>query len=156
MNNCPFCNIKQEEIVFANDLSLFIQQRDQDVLIGSGLIIPKTHRENVFDLSIEEWQASYEILQRAKIYIDEIYRPDGYNVGWNIGRVGGQEVFHAHMHVIPRYGDEPLAGKGIRFWFKQPENKRPENIIGCILKARDENKERMNADQPTIHGSTVE
>lgn len=126
MDDCPFCNIKKEEILFDNAFCLFLHQRNQDVLIGSGIIIPKKHRESVFDLTKEEWQASYEILQRAKIYLDETYRPDGYNVGWNIGRVGGQEVFHAHMHVIPRYANEPFAGKGIRYWLKQPENKRPE------------------------------
>ena len=126
LDDCPFCNIKKEEILFDNAFCLFLHQRNQDVLIGSGIIIPKKHRESVFDLTKEEWQASYEILQRAKIYLDETYRPDGYNVGWNIGRVGGQEVFHAHMHVIPRYANEPFAGKGIRYWLKQPENKRPE------------------------------
>jgi len=45
--------------------------------------------------------------------IDRELAPDGYNVGWNSGVAAGQEVFHAHMHVIPRFGDEPLAGKGI-------------------------------------------
>jgi diadenosine tetraphosphate (Ap4A) HIT family hydrolase len=29
-----------------------------------------------------------------------------------------------HLHVIPRFADEPLAGKGIRHWIKQPANRR--------------------------------
>jgi histidine triad (HIT) family protein len=103
-----------------------VRLKDEKVLKGSGVIIPKVHRETVFDLTSEEWQASYELLQKVKIYIDEAFQPDGYNIGWNMGRAGGQEIFHAHMHVIPRYGDEPLAGKGIRFWLKQPENTRPK------------------------------
>ncbi|MFN2225152.1 MAG: HIT family protein, partial [Anaerolineae bacterium] len=52
------------------------------------------------------------------------YAPQGYNLGWNSGAVAGQEVFHAHLHVIPRFADEPLAGRGIRYWLKQPENRR--------------------------------
>jgi ligand-binding SRPBCC domain-containing protein len=40
--------------------------------------------------------------------------------------IGRQEVFHAHLHVIPRYVDEPLAGKGIRYWLKQPDNIRSD------------------------------
>ena len=48
----------------------------------------------------------------------------GYNIGWNVNEVGGQEIFHAHLHVIPRYEDEPMSGKGIRYWIKQPQNKR--------------------------------
>jgi histidine triad (HIT) family protein len=63
-------------------------------------------------------------LQQVKALLDRQYAPDGYNLGWNCGQVAGQNVFHAHLHVIPRYGDEPLAGKGIRYWLKQETNKR--------------------------------
>jgi len=64
------------------------------------------------------------MLQRVKVLLDNEYAPDGYNVGWNVGSVGGQHIFHAHFHVIPRFADEPFAGKGIRHWLKQPENRR--------------------------------
>ena len=50
--------------------------------------------------------------------------PDGYNLGWNIHPVGGQNVDHAHLHIFGRFADEPLANKGIRYAFKQPSNKR--------------------------------
>ena len=125
MNNCPFCNhlIKRTEIVMENDLCVFLQ-REETVLTGSGLIIPRTHRETVFDLTPAEWSATYEIVHQIKILLDRTYQPDGYNLGWNCGEVGGQEVFHAHLHIIPRYKDEPLAGKGIRYWLKQELNKR--------------------------------
>jgi len=55
--------------------------------------------------------------------MDERYRPDGYNVGWNCGTVGGQIAMHTHMHVIPRFRQEPYAGRGIRYWLKQPANR---------------------------------
>ena len=45
-------------------------------------------------------------------------------MGWNCGAVAGQTVFHAHLHVIPRYAGEPYAGKGIRHWLKQEANRR--------------------------------
>jgi len=63
-----------------------------------------------------------------KCYLDERYLPDGYNLGWNVGRIAGQEVEHAHLHIIPRFADEPFAGKGIRHWLKKGENTRPANI----------------------------
>ena len=89
------------------------------------MIVPRAHRETVFDLTAEEWEETQTLLQRAKELLDRAHRPDGYNVGWNSGAVAGQEVFHAHLHVIPRYKDEPLAGRGIRYAIKQPENQRP-------------------------------
>ena len=95
------------------------------VLEGCGLIIPKKHHRNVFELTEQEWRDSRELLQKAKTLLDDTYSPDGYSVGWNTGEVGGQSIPHAHLHVIPRFKDEPHAGKGIRHWIKQKENKRP-------------------------------
>ena len=112
------------EAVLANDHCLFLQQ-EQPVLKGSGLIVPRAHRPTLFDLDAAEWAATRELLHEARALLDATLRPDGYNVGWNAGRTAGQEIFHAHLHVIPRFADEPLAGKGIRYWLKQPENARP-------------------------------
>lgn len=122
--SCPFCPpIEPATIVLENSHALFLQQ-PQPVLIGSGLIIPRQHRQTVFDLTPEEWAATFGLLQQVKALLEREYEPDGYNVGWNCGSVAGQEVFHAHLHVIPRYRDEPLAGKGIRYWLKQDLNRR--------------------------------
>ncbi len=111
--------------VLANDLCLFLQQ-PQRVLTGSGLIVPRAHRATLFDLDTDEWAATHSLLGQARRLLDRMHRPQGYNVGWNVGATAGQEIFHAHLHVIPRFADEPLAGKGIRYWLKQPGNARPQ------------------------------
>ena len=125
MNNCRFCNrlADQTETILENDLCVFLQ-KEESVLIDSGLIIPRAHRETVFDLTPSEWSALYDMIHQAKTLLDQTYQPDGYNLGWNCGATGGQHVFHAHLHIIPRYKDEPYAGKGIRYWLSQDENKR--------------------------------
>jgi diadenosine tetraphosphate (Ap4A) HIT family hydrolase len=123
---CPFCRLAQgegQQVVLRNEHCMFLQE-PQEVLIGSGVIIPIAHRETVFDLTGDEWAATFSLLARVKELLDAKHAPQGYNVGWNSGSVAGQEIFHAHLHVIPRYADEPLAGKGIRYWIKQPANKR--------------------------------
>jgi histidine triad (HIT) family protein len=131
MGNCVFCNPELEpnqNVIFSNEHCLFLQSEHSEIkgsqLEGAGLIVPKKHRETAFDLTQEEWEATYSLLQEVKQYIDEKYKPQGYNLGWNCGEVGGQHIFHAHLHVIPRYEDEPLAGKGIRYMFKGIENQR--------------------------------
>ena len=91
---------------------------------GSYVIIPKSGVGSPFELSDKEWADTKLLLKELKNYLDDTYHPDGYNIGWNVGKAAGQEVKHAHLHIIPRYDDEPLAGKGIRYWFKQPENIR--------------------------------
>jgi hypothetical protein len=51
----------------------------------------------------------------ARATIELKHRPDGYNVGINVGRAAGQTIFHLHVHVIPRYeGDVPDPRGGVR------------------------------------------
>lgn len=131
MDHCVFCMPDQEphqKVILSNEYCLFLQLEQFNIkgslLEGSGLIVPRKHRETVFDLTPEEWEATYSLLQEVKQYIDETYTPQGYNLGWNCGDVAGQHIFHAHFHIIPRFEDEPLAGKGIRYLFKNKENQR--------------------------------
>ncbi|MCQ6266986.1 HIT family protein [Fictibacillus sp. WQ 8-8] len=132
MEKCLLCQpfgLEDQEIVFENKTCLYIQSpQNQTILEGSGLIIPKAHRPSVFDLTQEEWNDTYSLLAFAKAYLDRTLKPDGYNIGWNSGEIGGQHILHAHLHVLPRFSDEPYAGRGIRSWLKSPSNKRPQNV----------------------------
>ncbi|WP_213525166.1 HIT family protein [Paenibacillus sp. J31TS4] len=128
--NCVFCNLELEPsqtVVFQNEYCMFLQLEESRVkgspLEGAGVIVPKQHRETAFDLTAEEWEATQSLLLAAKAYMDELYQPQGYNLGWNCGAIGGQHILHSHFHVIPRYADEPLAGKGIRYMFKSLANR---------------------------------
>ncbi len=108
-----------------NDHCVFLVGPAREVLPGSGLIVPYEPRGTVFDLTREEWNATFDLLLEAKRSIGERHAPDGFNVGWNNGPVAGQSIPQVHLHVIPRFGDEPLAGRGIRYHLKQPANRRP-------------------------------
>jgi len=80
---------------------------------GHSLIIPKRHVSNYFDLTLNEQIASQLLINRLKQILDKKYIPDGYNVGVNIGKTGGQTISHVHIHLIPRYeGDieNPIGG----------------------------------------------
>jgi len=129
MVSCGFCgyhNNKDCTVLFENDLCVCLVHPDP-ILEGSCLVIPKAHKATVFELNDKEWEATKELIDKAKQYLDLNYSPDGYNVGWNCGEVGGQHgpLFHAHLHIIPRFADEPYAGRGIRSWIKREENRRP-------------------------------
>lgn len=129
--DCPFCQLDDTQtIVLSNELCMFLQQplaRQKGVpLEGAGIIVPKAHRETAFELTPEEWQATYALLHEVKQYIDTHYAPVGYNLGWNCGSAAGQHFPHAHFHVLPRYADEPMIGKGIRHLFKGELNQRSQ------------------------------
>ena len=125
--SCPYCALVADPsppVRFKNDLALFLQdERYQGSLKHSGVIIPARHRDTVFDLTEEEIVATFSLLSTVKRWMDAEYQPGGYNVGWNCGATGGQSIFHAHMHVIPRFAEEPLAGQGIRALLKSDANR---------------------------------
>lgn len=131
-NQCIFCDheglragavilLEDENCMFFNSETL-----EGDFLRGSGAIIPKAHRPTPFDLTSEEIASTFDLLRKARPLLDEQYRPDGFNIGWNCYRAGGQAADHAHMHVLLRFGDEPKAGQGIRFPLRQLDNLRPD------------------------------
>ena len=117
---CPFCHpqVEAEPIVGRNEHCLAIGVQDE-ILIGSRIIDPRQHRTSPFELTEEEIVATFDLLRAAKYEVDSSMSPDGYNIEWNY-----MEVYHAHLHVIPRFRDEPLAGKGIRYWLKREHNRR--------------------------------
>lgn len=131
MNDCPFCLTDaspKDEILSRNAYCVLLRSNDP-VLQCSAMIIPERHVATPFELTPEEWMATHELLAVAKRLLD-LERPDGYSVGWNVHAVGGQTVPHAHLHVIGRLADEPLAGTGIRHALKQPLNRRMTDVNG--------------------------
>jgi histidine triad (HIT) family protein len=122
---CPYCPPlePQQAVRFADELVMYLDdERWQGALKHSGIIVPVRHAETVFDLTSDEVAATFSMLARAKEWLDAEHDPDGYNVGWNAGAVAGQRVFHAPLHVNPRFAQEPQAGQGNRAHLKGPEN----------------------------------
>lgn len=135
MTYCDFCNLaafREDSTLFReNGLCLFAsgaprENESQSLLFGSGIIVPKAHRETVFDLLPDEFVATHDLLLEVRPLLEELYQPDGYTIGWNCFPASGQSIPHAHLHLLLRYADEPLAGKGVRWFFRQPENLRPD------------------------------
>jgi histidine triad (HIT) family protein len=103
-------------IILSSSGVLFPQnEKEQGALLGSHDIIPVRHAETVFDLTPEEILATFPLLKHVKAWMDERYRPDGYNVGWKMGGRWRTNRHARHMHVMPRFRHEPYAGRDIRY-----------------------------------------
>jgi histidine triad (HIT) family protein len=122
-HDCAFCSLTDDEIVARNGPCFAIWTRDQPE--GSAMVLPVQHRAAPWELTQDEWAATQNLLRSMMEQVSARHSPDGWNVGWNVGQVGGQSVPHAHCHLIPRYADEPFATRGLRWWFKHPDNTRP-------------------------------
>lgn len=120
---CPFCDLPESDVIAADGACVAIWTGEPPV--GSVMVLPRAHRAAPWDLSESEWMATQGLLRLMSERVSELHQPDGWNVGWNVGPVGGQSIAHAHCHLIPRYGDELHAGRGLRWWLKQSENATP-------------------------------
>jgi diadenosine tetraphosphate (Ap4A) HIT family hydrolase len=125
---CVFCDherLREADLYFENDFCIYASTRDPrdppDVIPGCGGIVPKVHRASPFDLTAEEWAATRELLLLVRAALHERLAPDGYTLGWN-----DQGGLHPHLHIIPRFDDEPMADHGVRSGIKDPANQRAD------------------------------
>src|SRR4051794_23014045 len=124
VEDCPFCSVDPTEVIALEGSCLAIRTGEPPE--GSLMILPAAHRVAPWDLTAAEWDDTGTLLRSLSDRLLDSHRPDGFTVGWNVGPVGGQSIPHAHCHLVPRYADEPYAGRGLRWWLKQPENLRPK------------------------------
>lgn len=82
---------------------------------GHFLVIPHRHFASYFDINDAERDELWSLVAQGKAMVDEKFRPDGYNIGINVGKWAGQSIPHLHIHVIPRYkGDVENPKGGVR------------------------------------------
>jgi diadenosine tetraphosphate (Ap4A) HIT family hydrolase len=109
---CPFCST--EGAALSNALA-YARYDINPVSRGHLLIIPRRHVADWFDVRADERQAIFSLADEARARLLTELAPDGFNLGINVGRVAGQTVFHAHLHLIPRYqGDVENPRGGVR------------------------------------------
>jgi len=74
---------------------------------GHLMVAPYEHIGRIQDLPAETTAEMMSLAQRAMSRLEEVYDPQGYNVGFNQGRVAGAGVeHHIHLHVVPRWGGD--------------------------------------------------
>jgi diadenosine tetraphosphate (Ap4A) HIT family hydrolase len=113
-SDCRFCldNALLIDEPIGGNRSFYMLGSIEPEMAGAVMIISRRHAETPFEIRAEEWGDMEEMLSMAKAHLAP-FGPDGFTIGWNVGGVGGQHVFHAHLHVIARFADEPSAGKGL-------------------------------------------
>lgn len=71
---------------------------------GHVLIAPNAHREDITDLAEEDFADLWRQVRDAKAALAELMRPDGFNIGVNLGHCAGAGLpGHVHVHIVPRW-----------------------------------------------------
>ena len=75
---------------------------------GHLLVVPRQHVRDLLEIDQEDLAATMATAQRMAVRVSERLSADGVNVLNSCGSAAWQVVFHFHVHVIPRYDDDPL------------------------------------------------
>ena len=111
--DCPFCNTDRE--LTASSAHALAFPDHYPVSKGHTLVVPRRHVASYFELTQAEQHDLWDLVTIVRNQLMEQYRPDGLNIGINDGAAAGQTVFHAHIHLIPRYlGDVSRPRGGVR------------------------------------------
>lgn len=119
-NNCIFCNPHKHLTLLTESATAYAMFDGYPASKGHVLIIPKRHSANYFDLPFREQSACWFMANKVQELLKKEFQPDGFNVGININKDGGQSRSHAAIHIIPRYRGDATGNKGgIRYVIPQ-------------------------------------
>ena len=107
-DGCVFC---QEAAGALGQASLVVHRSELAVVLlnkfpyasGHLMVAPVRHLPSLGELGPDEAAEIHALTVRGIAALTEIYAPDGFNVGWNLGTVaGGSIAAHLHEHIVPR------------------------------------------------------
>jgi len=109
---CVFCAILQAK----NDIESLIVHRGQSCFVllnafpytsGHSMVVPYEHVDELQKLARPAAEEMMALTQKLEGVLRDVYRPDGINLGMNVGKAAGAGIAgHIHMHVLPRwFGD---------------------------------------------------
>jgi histidine triad (HIT) family protein len=100
---------------------------------GHALVVPRVHSADLLEISSEDLTATALAAQRLARRMKDVLEADGINLINACGAAAWQTVFHFHIHVVPRYEDDPLKLP----WVPAPGDS--DEIAAVAAKLRGEN-----------------
>ncbi|MFQ5988650.1 MAG: HIT family protein [Candidatus Methylomirabilales bacterium] len=109
MSGCLFCQIAQGErhahTIFEEEgavafLDIF------PCTPGHTLVIPRLHYASLSEMPLEKAGRLFQAAAQVAGKVQAAMGATGFNLGVNNGKAAGQEVFHVHIHIIPRYPND--------------------------------------------------
>jgi histidine triad (HIT) family protein len=75
---------------------------------GHALVVPRRHAADVLEVSDDDLERTMSAARRLVRRMEETLQPAGYNILNSCRSAAWQTIFHYHLHVIPRYDNDPL------------------------------------------------
>jgi ATP adenylyltransferase len=110
-DSCVFCDAAagadEERLVVHRGESAFALLNRYPYSSGHLMVAPYRHGAGFDSLDRDEVLEIHGLAVQAIEALRAVYSPDGFNVGWNLGRIAGAGIVdHGHVHVVPRWGGD--------------------------------------------------
>ncbi len=109
---CVFCTYaargaKREDLVLVSQPHAYVCLNRYPFAAAHLLVMPRRHTASLEDLGDEEYAALMALLRASIAAVKRAVRPEGFNVGFNLGKVAGAGIAeHLHAHVVPRWAGD--------------------------------------------------
>jgi ATP adenylyltransferase len=108
---CVFCRVRDGDdegsLVVHRGKRAFVVLNKYPYASGHLMVAPNRHEGEFGDLEDEETLEIHQLAASGLAALAETMRPQGFNLGWNLGRIAGAGVVdHVHMHVVPRWAGD--------------------------------------------------
>jgi len=111
VSDCLFCKIVSGELpaqIIDSDEHTVAFMDINPATRGHALVVPRTHVADLIEISDQDLERTTLAARRLVLRMEETLAPDGFNLINACRPAAWQTVFHFHIHVIPRYEDDPL------------------------------------------------
>jgi ATP adenylyltransferase len=100
-------NDDEKNYVVARDKTCFVVLNSYPYTGGHLLVVPYRQAPDLGDLTDEELCDLMKLTRRSQAVLTKVMKPDGFNVGLNLGRVAGAGIVeHLHIHIVPRWNGD--------------------------------------------------
>ena len=137
MEPCPFCAIlaseQRDEVVYEDDhVAAFTCV--PPATYGHVLVVPRAHARDIWEIGEETAARIMRVVHRLAGAMKEALGAEGMNLRQNSGERAGQDVFHFHPHLVPRYADDTVLEGCV--WGKPPWRPPPGGRAARLEAAR--------------------
>jgi len=106
MDGCVFCkcSVRCDEYIVFEGKTCFVMLNRFPYVNGHLMIIPERHLGDILELTGDECAEMFALLEVSVKVLREAVKPQGFNVGMNLGKAAGAGIEeHVHLHIIPRW-----------------------------------------------------
>jgi histidine triad (HIT) family protein len=141
MVDCIFCKIaskREPASVVYEDKKIIAFMDIRPVNVGHALVISKKHYKDLLEMPEKEVAYLFSKVKKIAVKIKKMTGADGISIIQSNGKAALQDVFHIHVHIIPRFGKDKTRAAFVSLMkplLKKPKRAELDDVAGQIKKS---------------------